>query len=55
MLEEQFRGYIIQVGKDENENDELIAKASPEDYWLHLSNVPFSTLHNYQSFWKKNP
>ena len=40
MIEEEFRGYIIQVGKDENENDELIAKASPEDYWLHLSNVP---------------
>jgi predicted ribosome quality control (RQC) complex YloA/Tae2 family protein len=40
MIEEQFRGYIIQVGKNENENDELISKASPEDYWLHLSDVP---------------
>jgi len=40
MIEEQFRGYIIQVGKNENDNDELITKASPEDYWLHLSNYP---------------
>jgi predicted ribosome quality control (RQC) complex YloA/Tae2 family protein len=40
MIEEQFRGYIIRVGKNKNENDELITKASPEDYWLHLSNVP---------------
>ena len=40
MIEEQFRGYIIRVGKNENENDELITKASPEDYWLHLSNFP---------------
>jgi len=40
MIEEQFRGYIIQVGTNENENDELITKASPEDYWLHLSYFP---------------
>ncbi len=33
MIEEEFRGYIIRVGKNENENDELITKASPEDYW----------------------
>jgi len=43
MIEEQFRGYIIQVGTNENENDELITKASPEDYWLHLSY--FTSLH----------
>ena len=40
MIEEQFRGYSIQIGKNENENDELIDKSSPEDYWLHLSSVP---------------
>jgi len=40
MIEEQFRGYIIRIGKNENENDELITKASPDDYWLHLSNFP---------------
>ena len=40
MIEEEFRGYIIQLGKNEGENDELITKASPEDYWLHLSDCP---------------
>jgi len=40
MIEEQFRGYLIQVGGNQDENDELITKASPEDYWLHLSSVP---------------
>jgi len=40
MMEVEFRGYIIQLGKNKEENDELITKASPEDYWLHLSNVP---------------
>jgi predicted ribosome quality control (RQC) complex YloA/Tae2 family protein len=40
MIVEQFRGYTIQVGKNQDENDEIITKASPEDYWLHLSSVP---------------
>jgi len=40
MTQSQFRGYTILVGKDANENDELITKASPEDYWLHLSDHP---------------
>lgn len=40
MIEEEFRGYIIQLGNNEDENDALITKASPEDYWLHLSNSP---------------
>ena len=40
MIEEEFRGYKIQLGKNENENDELVTKASPEDYWLHLSGCP---------------
>ena len=40
MIEEQFRGYIIRVGRNEDENDELVTKASNEDYWLHLSGHP---------------
>lgn len=35
-----FQGYTIQIGKNKNENDQLITDASENDYWLHLSDYP---------------
>uniref|UniRef100_A0A6C0C6P6 NFACT RNA-binding domain-containing protein n=1 Tax=viral metagenome TaxID=1070528 RepID=A0A6C0C6P6_9ZZZZ len=40
MIEDHFRGYVIWIGRNQDENDELVTKASPEDYWLHLASVP---------------
>jgi len=52
MIEGQFRGYI-RIGK--NKNDKLITKASPEDYWLHLSNVPSPHCIIINPSGKRNP
>tara|TARA_Y100000768_G_C23583394_1_gene498212 strand:- start:51 stop:377 length:327 start_codon:yes stop_codon:yes gene_type:complete len=40
MLEVNFKGYTILVGQNENENDYLVRNSNPNDYWLHLSEVP---------------
>jgi predicted ribosome quality control (RQC) complex YloA/Tae2 family protein len=40
MTEINFKNYKILIGRNQEENDILINNASPEDYWLHLSNYP---------------
>jgi len=40
MVEVEFRGYRILLGKNAENNDELISAASDDDYWLHLSEYP---------------
>ena len=40
MIEENYRDYSIQLGRNARENDSLVESASPEDYWIHLSNFP---------------
>ena len=40
MIEVEFKHYIIKLGRNQDENDELIKNAHPEDYWIHLSDYP---------------
>lgn len=40
MLEIMFKDHKIMIGKNQDENDELVNNADPNDYWLHLSNYP---------------
>ena len=40
MIEENYRDYNIRLGRNARENDSLVGSASPEDYWIHLSNFP---------------
>ena len=40
MIEESYCDYTIRLGKNAKENDTLVNEASPEDYWLHLSQYP---------------
>ena len=40
MIINTFQGYTILIGKNKDENDQLITDASGDDYWLHLSDYP---------------
>ena len=40
MIEENYCDFTIRLGKNASENDYLVKSASPEDYWIHLSNFP---------------
>lgn len=40
MLEITFKDHKIIIGKNQDENDQLVKNAEPNDYWLHLSNYP---------------
>ena len=40
MIEEVFKDYTIKLGRNQDENDELVKNAEPDDYWLHVSNHP---------------
>ena len=40
MIEEVFKNYTIKLGRNQDENDELVKNAEPDDYWLHVSNHP---------------
>ena len=40
MIIEQFKNYELRLGKNKNENDQLITKASGNDYWVHISEYP---------------
>ncbi len=40
MIEEQFRDYTIKIGRNKEENDDLVRNAEPDDYWLHVSDYP---------------
>ena len=40
MIEEVFKNYTIKLGRNQDENDELVKNAEPDDYWLHVSNYP---------------
>ena len=40
MLQIIFKNHFIIVGKNENENDQIISNADPDDYWLHLTDFP---------------
>ncbi len=40
MLEIIHSGYVICIGENRNENDELVRAASPEDGWAHIRFFP---------------
>lgn len=40
MLEITFKDHKIIIGKNQDENYQLVNNADPNDYWLHLSNYP---------------
>ena len=40
MIIEQFKNYELRLGKNKNENDQLITKATENDYWVHISEYP---------------
>ena len=40
MITEEFNNYTIFIGKNKNENDQLITAANPDDFWIHLSDFP---------------
>ena len=50
MIEEVFKNYTIKLGRNQDENDELVKNAEPDDYWLHVSDRPISTLYYCKSF-----
>ena len=40
MIEITFKQHKIIIGKNQDENDQIITDAEPDDYWLHLSDFP---------------
>lgn len=40
MIVINFKDHNIIIGKNENENEQIISNADPEDYWLHLADYP---------------
>lgn len=40
MIKHIFKNHIIIIGKNANENQDIISNADPEDYWLHLTDYP---------------
>ncbi len=36
----QYNGFIIYIGKNNRQNDELVRNASDEDIWLHAHEIP---------------
>ena len=40
MIEEVFKNYTIKLGRNQDENHELVRNAEPDDYWLHVSEYP---------------
>jgi predicted ribosome quality control (RQC) complex YloA/Tae2 family protein len=50
MTEIIFKNHKIIIGRNQEENDLIIDNASPDDYWLHLSNFPSPhvIIHNPQ-------
>jgi predicted ribosome quality control (RQC) complex YloA/Tae2 family protein len=40
MYTEQFRNYTIKIGRDAEENDQLVRNASPRNIWFHLHDQP---------------
>ncbi len=35
-----YQGFVILVGKNNVQNDELVREASPDDLWLHAREIP---------------
>jgi predicted ribosome quality control (RQC) complex YloA/Tae2 family protein len=40
MYIEQYRNYTIHIGRNAEENDQLVANASPRSIWFHLHDQP---------------
>lgn len=40
MIQLNFRNHTIIIGKNADENEDIISNADPEDYWLHLADYP---------------
>ena len=43
MLEIEFEGYMIYIGENQIENDNLVRTSEPDDYWVHISG--YSSAH----------
>ena len=39
MIETEFQNYSIFIGKNKNENAELLEKSNPKDYWIHVKDL----------------
>ena len=40
MIERNFEGYDILIGKNKTENANLLSISNPEDYWIHVKDLP---------------
>ena len=40
MIEIEFLNHIIFIGKNKYENANLLDTANPEDYWIHVKDMP---------------
>lgn len=40
MIEQTLQGYVIRVGENQIENDELLRASEPDDVWVHVSGRP---------------
>ena len=43
MIETIIDEYIVKIGENQKENDLLVKKSAPNDYWLHISD--YSSAH----------
>ena len=44
-----FKGYMIYMGKDKFENEELLKYGWPEDIWFHVDNYSSAHVNNISS------
>lgn len=40
MIVEYYEKYMLRLGKNKTENNELITEATDNDYWAHISEYP---------------
>ena len=41
------QGYVIYMGRDKHENEDLIAYGLPEDLWFHVENEKAAMVSKY--------
>ena len=40
MIEVEYKGYLIKIGSNQDENDMLVKTSNSNDYWAHADGYP---------------